>query len=424
MGPRKHNYIAVLDIGSFKISCFIIRAPIDISSIAEEQRISSISIVGTSELPSRGIKAGTIHNMQVAEGVIDSVIKNAEIDASQTVDHVWINSSAGNPKISYYNHEKACDGFISQNIIDKLYDHTVEDIYKKHDYIVHALPLQYMVDTAEPVSNPLGMRGHKITMDSMAITADLPPLRNLGLALERCHVEIGGRALSPYASALGCLVPSEMETGAICIDLGADTTTLSAYKNNQLVFADILKIGGSNITRDIAQYFSIPLASAENLKCSKGTCNIFGTEHDKIQIPVIGENSSTPTFETISRAELAKIIRARTEEILEKCVQRLQETGLMNTYYKIIFTGGSAQLNGLEALAQKILGTKPRIACPIRLPSMPQTMSGTAYSVLAGLVHYAILPHNEIPPEKLFKRNSNEENSVLKKMFHWLKYNF
>ena len=113
-------------------------------------------------------------------------------------------------------------------------------------------------------------------------------------------VEIGGRAVSPYASALGCMVPSEMETGAICIDLGAETTTISAFKNNQLVFADILKIGGANITRDIAQYFSIPIASADIIKCSKGTCNIFGTEHDIIQIPVIGENSSTPTFESVS----------------------------------------------------------------------------------------------------------------------------
>ena len=45
MGPRKHNYIAVLDIGSFKISCFIIRIPIDIASIPEDQRISSILLL-------------------------------------------------------------------------------------------------------------------------------------------------------------------------------------------------------------------------------------------------------------------------------------------------------------------------------------------------------------------------------------------
>lgn len=424
MPSRKLRYIAALDIGSFKVSCFVAQVPLDIKTIPKEERLSHISIVASSEMPSRGIRHGAINDMNVAENIVGTVIENAEIEMNAPIDRVWINSSAGEAKAHYTVNHIATDGVIDEDDMDRLFGEAISDIYDEHDYIMHAIPLKYLINDGDPVSDPVGMRATRLEMRMMAITAQLMPLRNLGLCIEKNLAEIGGRAISPYASALGSLVPSEMKIGAVCVDIGADTSSVAVYKDDRLIFADVLKIGGNHITRDISQYFSTPMASAEYLKCEKGTCQIYGTEHDHVQLPVIGENFNSPTFETISRSELVKVIRLRTEEIIETIYDRLRKTGLVLSHYKLVLTGGTAQLAGFDALVKQMLQQKTRIACPLRLNGMPQSMSGPAYSVLSGLLSYAILQPEEIPPEKLFKRSYDFEGPKFKKIIHWLKHNF
>src|SRR5688572_28899246 len=101
--------------------------------------------------------------------------------------------------------------------------------------------------------NLLDMRADQVGMDVLFITADFPPLRNLGLCVERCHVELAGRVLTPYAAGLGCLLQTEKETGAICIDMGGETTSVAVFLEEKMVFADMIKLGSNYITRDISK---------------------------------------------------------------------------------------------------------------------------------------------------------------------------
>ena len=42
-----------------------------------------------------------------------------------------------------------------------------------------------------------------------------------------------------------------MRSGCALVDFGADTTTISVYKNNILRYLSVLPLGGNTITRDI-----------------------------------------------------------------------------------------------------------------------------------------------------------------------------
>ena len=47
------------------------------------------------------------------------------------------------------------------------------------------------------------------------------------------------------------LTENEMRSGCALVDFGADTTTISVYKNNILRYLSVLPLGGNTITRDI-----------------------------------------------------------------------------------------------------------------------------------------------------------------------------
>ena len=424
MKSKKHQYITVLDMGSFKTVCVTARIPVDFHKIPVEERLSAVTVLAASQTLSQGIKNGGISDFALAQQTIHKVIEENEIKLNAPIDKIWINFASGNPKTHYVNRKMMLDGFVTQDNIDALHDYALEDIYKNYDYIVHAVPLRYMADTSDDVLNPVGMRATQLEVQMMCISADLNTARNWGLCIEKSGSQIAGRALSPYVSALGCLSETELKTGVICVDIGGDTTSISAFSNHRLIFADMLPIGGNYITRDIAQAFSVSLSAAENLKCTKGTCQIWGVEHDRISLPVISEDIHSPTFETASRADLVKIIRLRIEEIIQNIQTRLKSAGLLDAKFKLVFTGGTSQLSGLADLCYAMINMKPRIAYPVRLSGVPQSMSGPAYSALTGLIHYAVMPHNEIPSAQLFRRSYRHNDSGVKKMLHWLKYNF
>ena len=62
-------------------------------------------------------------------------------------------------------------------------------------------------------------------VDMHVVTADEAPLRNLELAINRCHLSIETVVATPYASGLAALVDDEAELGCACIDMGGGTTT-------------------------------------------------------------------------------------------------------------------------------------------------------------------------------------------------------
>ena len=115
------------------------------------------------------------------------------------------------------------------------------------------------------------MLGETLGVDMHVVTADEAPLRNLELAINRCHLEVETVVATPYASGLAALVDDEAELGVACIDMGGGTTTLSIFHDGEFVHADAIAVGGQHVTLDIARGLSTNLADAERLKARHGS---------------------------------------------------------------------------------------------------------------------------------------------------------
>src|SRR5512139_679062 len=101
----------------------------------------------------------------------------------------------------------------------------------------------------------------------------------------------------------------------------------------------------------------------------------------------------------INRQELAHIIEARVEEIFGLVVQEIKRSGYDGLLPAgMVLTGGTSALPGIRALASRVLGLPVRIAQPENLVGMVDKLDSPAYSTGVGLLRWAFLMSEFIPP--------------------------
>lgn len=136
--------------------------------------------------------------------------------------------------------------------------------------VLRVLPRKYMVDS-QTMMNPVGALGQRLRGDFTLVTCNPVNQRNLDLVLkERVNLNVEKYILTPLAIADMTLDEEEKHLGCILVDIGAQTTTISIYKERALQYLATLPIGSHNITRDISQGLNMTMERAEALKCTIG----------------------------------------------------------------------------------------------------------------------------------------------------------
>ena len=149
------------------------------------------------------------------------------------------------------------------------------------------------------------------------------------------------------STAYVALSNEERQAGVMLVDFGADTTTVSIYKDGFLRYLSTIPLGGQNITRDIMT-LKVTGPEAESFKVRLGSAKVMGEESN---ITLRGENLSE-----IKSLDLSKVVKARIEEIVAnvnahfdyaKCDRKSLGAGM-------VIVGGAAKLSNLaELLAEK-----------------------------------------------------------------------
>ncbi|MEM8572018.1 MAG: cell division protein FtsA [Pseudomonadota bacterium] len=388
----RRGVIAVLDIGSSKVSCLVLQGEMEPDGSADPVQLKtggpgSYRVVGASNTRSRGVSFGEITSMEECERALRTAIQGAQTAANLRFDHVLVSFSGGRPR----SYGVSGEAFVSGGAVgDMDIGHVLgacdlPDFGQDRD-ILHALPVNYCLDTRTGLTDPRGQIGRELAVDMHVVTVGGASLRNLMHCLRRCDLELAGIVSAPYASALASLTDDEQELGAACIDIGANTTGISIFVRRKKIYADCVRLGGHHVTRDISQGLQVSLQDAERLKTKLG--GLIATsldDRDMIDLPpVLGEWESHRR--QISRSELIGVMRPRVEEILEDVRERLDASGFEYLpSQRIVLTGGSSQIPGLETIASHILGRQCRLGRPIRIRGLPQSVSGAAFSAPVGL---------------------------------------
>jgi cell division protein FtsA len=400
----KGGLIAALDIGSTKISCLIAEAVPAKHRSSDADEKFTLKVLGVGHQLSRGVRSGSIINVDEAERAIRLAVDAAERMAQRSINDIYVNVSGGRPQSRLYSGTAAVPtGQVDQRDLDRVLDDALAQVDPGRRSILHLSPLQYHLDDAKGIKDPSGMYGENLSLDLGVVTVEQAHLKNLGLAVERAHLSVAGFVIAPYASARAVLADDEKALGVTVVDMGGATTSFAVFHENHLVTADVLPIGGQHITNDIARGLSTTIAHAERMKTLWGSALASAVdEREMISVPLLGERG-VDTVQQVPKSMLTGIIRPRLEETFELLRARLEATGSQHLAgNRLVITGGASQLNGVREVAAEWFDRQVRLGSPAHVQGMPESAHSPGFAVCAGLLNYALKPdaHYALPKAK------------------------
>ena len=425
----QRGVIAILDVGTSKIACLILRFD-GVEDTRETDGVGSMAgqsnfrVIGAATTKSRGVRFGEITVMNETERAIRTAVQAAQKMANVRVDHVIACFSGAEPRSYGLAGEWDLQDSVvtEQDVARVLANCDVPDIGEGRE-VIHAQPVNFALDHRSGLGDPRGQIGNRLACDLHLLSVEAAVVQNLLYCIKCCDLELAGIASSAYVSGISSLVEDEQELGAACLDMGGGSTGISIFMKKHMIFADSVRLGGDHVTSDISKGLQVPLAVAERIKTKHGGVHATGMD-DREMIEIGGDSGDwDKDRRQISRTELIGIMRPRVEEILEDVRARLDAAGFDHLpSQQIVLTGGASQIPGLDGLASRILGQRVRMGRPLRVQGLPQAATGAAFSSTVGLCLFAAHPQDEwwdfgIPAERYPARS-------LKRAFKWFKDNW
>jgi len=164
------------------------------------------------------------------------------------------------------------------------------------------------------------------------------------------------------------------------------TTDVAVYTEGHIRHSEVILIGGDYITKDISRAFVTPFDTGESLKQRYGLANCEMADPDE-QIEIVRISGRKPI--SVKRQELAWVIEARVEQILDQVRRSLVENNLHDKIFGgIVLTGGTALLSGLREKAEEYLGMETQIGYPTHITGCKDIITSPMYATAVGLLHY------------------------------------
>ena len=369
------DFIVAIELGSSKISGIAGRKLPD----------GSIQILATaSENASDCIRKGVIYNLVKITQSLTSIIKKLESTLKASIGKVYIGMGGQslrtirNTEVRHMDEEIK----ISQELIDSLKDSNRAVPIVGYQ-ILGVAPQEYKVGN-DLIVEPVGVQTDHIEARFLNIIARKNVKENITKCCDLVPIEIAEDAedlIAPLALAEAVLTSSEKRSGCALIDFGADTTTVSVYKNNILRHLAVIPLGGNNITRDICSQ-QIEEEDAEALKVRFAQAYTEPTENDDENKTYRLDNGCS-----INTILLEDIVEARLNEILDNVANQIVLSGYENKLLAgAIITGGGINLKNMEeAFIKRTKIEKLRIAkdTHISLKGMEVKKDGSNNTLIA-----------------------------------------
>lgn len=333
------DFIAAIELGSSKIT----------GVAGKKNSDGSIQVLAYArEDSSSFIRKGVIYNLDKTAQSLTSIINKLEGMLNNSIAKVYVGMGGQSIRTvrNVVSRDLDAETIISQELIDSISDENLEIPLIEMD-ILDVAPQEYKIGN-NLQADPVGVAGSHIEGRFLNIVARSSLKKNLERCFEQARIEIADLKISPLVTADAVLTESERRSGCALIDFGADTTTLSVYKNNMLRFLTVLPLGGNSITRDITT-LQMEEEEAERLKVTYGDAILEEEE---------GEEPATCSLEdgarTLELSKLHNIIEARTEEIIANVWNQLQISGYDDKLLAgVIITGGGANLKHIDEALRK-----------------------------------------------------------------------
>ncbi|MGB0933254.1 MAG: cell division protein FtsA [Lishizhenia sp.] len=371
-----------LDIGTTKIACFV----------GQKNEHGKIEILSMGKTESLGVTRGVVTNIEKTVQSIKAAVEEAQNRVEGELTIGVVNVGIAGQHISSLQHRgihtrSATDDEISQIDIDAL----VEDMYRlvmePGEEIIHVLPQEYIIDNEQGIKDPIGMSGVRLEANFHIITGRIAAAKNIQKCVTKSGLEVEETILEPLASAAAVLSDEEREAGIVLVDIGGGTSDIAIFHEGIIRHTAVIPFGGNVITEDIKEGCTILKRQAELLKTKFGSALASESQENEIVcIPGLRGREA----KEISIKNLASIIQARMEEIIEHVYYEIKNSGYEKKLIGgIVVTGGGSQMKNITQLFEYITGMDTRVGYPnehLGKSPISETLTSPMYATGIGLV--------------------------------------
>ena len=199
--------------------------------------------------------------------------------------------------------------------------------YPKYN-IVHIIIKKYKIDNIDYPLLPSEINCNKLSIDIIFICLPKEEIEDLKKIFSKFDISISQILCTSYAKSLNYKNNFEESECLLFADMGFNKTSIICHYNNELIFFEILPIGGNHITKDVSKILNVNLMEAEMIKLN----------FDKDEKYLNEKNFSIELIQ--------KIIFSRIEEILELSIKSLKSNSKFNeeSKLKIVLMGEGSKI--------------------------------------------------------------------------------
>lgn len=370
-----------IDVGTSKICALI----------GEVSRDGRLTVIGHGTVASSGLKKGVVVNIEQTIRSIGDAVERAERLSGWKIDRAFVNVggqhvesliSKGQVAVTAHHRE------VTREDINRAIEVAQAVSIPSNRQQLHVERRGFIVDGQEGVKDPLGMSALRLEVETLIVTASASAVQNLFKCVAAAGVKIDDPVVSSLASAEAVLSETEKDMGVAVADIGAGTVDLAMFDEGAPFYTAVLPVGGNNVTNDIVFGLKTSVPVAEQLKIQHATVDLRDIDQDEeISVSVMGEDAGR----TVNRYEVCQIAEARMREIFELIATELRTAGSGMLPAGIILTGGAAQMPGITELGREVLQIPVRVAGPIGVSGLTDTITTPAFGTAIGLLRWGAM---------------------------------
>jgi len=399
--------IVGLDIGTTKIACIV----------GTKNEYDKIEILGYGRTESIGVKRGVVANIENTVQSIRKAVKQAE--EKSTVSIKYVNVGIAGQHIKSHQHRGSIirddeDQEISMEEIDSLTQNMYKLSMAPGEEIIDVIPQDYIIDNESGIREPVGMLGNTLEANFHIIIGQTASAKNIYKCIKKADLEMVNLILEPIASAEAVLSDEEKEAGVVLVDIGGGTTDIAIFQDNIIRHSAVIPFGGDIVTEDVKEGCTIIKKHAEELKVKFGSALASENRDDEV-VAIPGLRGRPP--KEITLKNLASIIQARMEEIIEQVYFEIKNSGFEKKLIAgIVLTGGGSQLKHIDQLTEFTTEMATRIGYPNEhlANEVVDEMASPMYATGIGLVIEGIsrFDYEKVKEDKLLQNDINEEETA------------
>lgn len=367
-----------IDIGTYQIKIVVAELR------KGEQRAR---VIGTGYALSRGIRHGYVIHKEDLVRTLQTAVQQAEKSAGVAIKRAFV--SVGGAGLEEYRSRaevivSRADSEVTELDLKAVLEESERKINARliNRKVIHAIPLAYRLDKERLLGRPLGMKGTKLEIESLFVTALEQHINDMISAIEQIGIAVVDVMASPLAGSFVTLTKAQKIAGVVLANIGAETVSIAVFENEIPISVRVFPVGSTDITHDIALGLKISLDDAEQAK--RGAL-------------VDSTSASKKQLDTIISRRLVDMFM-----LIEGHLKRIGKNGLLPA--GVVISGGGSGVTTAADVARAALKLPSKRATLLTPDS--SKVKDSSWAVAYGLCIWGLTNDTESTPLSSFKEST------------------